>query len=398
MAVQDKGAAGQFHLRFAQKVLGGTGFIEGWRLQNLTDLSQFPDNDEGFSVSVRKTTGAPVDADGNPVFYHVPKDFESAKSDGERWRWLLSQAVEFSPSLVNDSQFALAGFLREQFDVHERWLMPLRLPQPATATGRHEKQDESSAYALHTLSDEETIARLATGIKRFKLPDEFNCIKLYQQIAANGKSHWGEQALDTLAQIFEDRRQYVKGAEGWKRAIAEYGPGHNNFRKKLLDQIVGNWGRFNNVQTQPAGKGATVEFRFRNANRVAFEAWEVNVDKLLADVKAYLKSSPKQLDWNKINISEIGQRLVQENQLQYVGPRVAAWELELTPRPNHVDDSITVATQLQKPGAFLVTAKLPGGNVSRIILWVADTVIAKKQLAGKSFLLCGGCRDGVARR
>ena len=50
-------------------------------------------------------------------------------------------------------------------------------------------------YALDTLTDDETIARLATGIKRFKLPDEFNPIKIYQAIADDPKTGHGEDAL-----------------------------------------------------------------------------------------------------------------------------------------------------------------------------------------------------------
>ena len=118
---------------------------------------------------------------------------------------------------------------------------------------------------------------------------------------------------------------------------------------------------------------------------MSFEAWEINVDKLLADVKAYLKGSPNQLDWNKLNVGELGHRLVQQNEQQYLGPRVATWDLDLKPRANHVDERITVNTTLQNPGAYLVTAKLADGNVSRIILWVADTVIVKKQLDGQSY-------------
>ena len=33
------------------------------------------------------------------------------------------------------------------------------------------KQDESGTYALHTLKENETIAKLASGIKRFTLPE-----------------------------------------------------------------------------------------------------------------------------------------------------------------------------------------------------------------------------------
>ena len=37
----------------------------------------------------------------------------------------------------------------------------------------------------------------------FKLPDEFNFIKIFQQVTDDGKSSYGEkQALGTLASIF----------------------------------------------------------------------------------------------------------------------------------------------------------------------------------------------------
>src|SRR5262249_29391412 len=159
---------------------------------------------------------------------------------------------------------------------------------------------------------DETIARLATGINRFKLPDEFNYLKIYQRVANRGKTNYGEQARDTLAQIFEDRRQYVKAENAWQTAIKEYGAGQNNHRQNRRDQIVGNWGRFEFGQVRPAGKNATVEFRFRNGNKVSFEAHAIKVDKLLADAKDYLKSNPgNRVDGNVINIGNIGYRLVE---------------------------------------------------------------------------------------
>jgi len=115
---------------------------------------------------------------------------------------------------------------------------------------------------------------------------------------------------------------------------------------------------------------------------------------LLDDVKAYLKSSPNQLDWNRLNIADFGYQLVQQNQKKYLGKTVATWELELTPRPNHVDDRITVTTPLQKPGAYLVTGRMADGNVSRIIVWVSDTVIAKKQLDGKTLYFVADATSG----
>ena len=75
----------------------------------------------------------------------------------------------------------------------------------------------------NTLEDDETIARLATGIKRFKLPDEFNPIKIYQAIADDPKTGQGEEALNALATIFENRRQLDRAAEYLKRSRELYG-------------------------------------------------------------------------------------------------------------------------------------------------------------------------------
>src|SRR5438105_6997896 len=86
-----------------------------------------------------------------------------------------------------------------------------------------------------------------------------------------------------------------------------------------------------------------------------------------------------------MNIGNIGYRLVDRNEQQYLGAKAAAWNLDLKPRPNHVDDRVTVTTPLQKPGAYLVTAMMANGNTSRIVVWVSETVIVKKQLAGQVF-------------
>jgi uncharacterized protein YfaS (alpha-2-macroglobulin family) len=375
----DKNAVAQFHIHFANTLLNGAGYYEPWRLQYLTDLTQLPDYEEGYWWNRGGAAGAPVDAKGEPVYYHVPKSYETAQNDGERWRWMLTQAAEFDPNRLSETDIIFANFLRGQFGVQTMGVYGAYLPDDDGKGGK------SGTYALHTLSDEETIARLASGIKRFKVPDEFNWVKIYERVAGRGKSTWGETARDSLASIYENRRQYVKAAAAWQQAIAEYGPGQNNHRQQALEQIVGNWGRFEPGEVQPAGKAASVDFRFRNGNKVSFEAHAVNVAKLLDDVKAYLKANPGQLDWNKMNIQDVGMRLVQQNELQYVGEKVAAWDMDLKPRPAHVDDRVTVTTPLLKPGAYLLTAQMAGGNLSRIIVWVSDTVILKKQLEGKAY-------------
>jgi uncharacterized protein YfaS (alpha-2-macroglobulin family) len=379
-----------FYLDTARLMLANRGYDEAWRLQTLTAINQLPDYDEGWYYG-HTPGGASVDVDGNPVYYRVPKSFDKAINDGERWRWSLAQAAEFAPRRKNEVRWQLADFLQSQFGVQTMAYYGRFFSGQDAEDG---KTNTSGTYALHTLADDETITRLATGIKRFRLPAEFDFIKLYEQIAAEPQTGYGSQALEQLAQIYENRRQYPKAADFWRADIKQYGAGDNNYRQQRLEQIIGNWGRFEPIASQPAGQGATVDFRFRNGNSVSFEAHEINVAKLLDDVKAYLKSRPNQLDWQKINIGDIGYTLVQANQRQYLGAKVAGWTLPLKPRPDHFDSRITVATPLQKAGAYLLSAKMADGNTSQIILWVEDTAIVKKPLDKGMFYFVADAATG----
>ncbi len=138
-----------------------------------------------------------------------------------------------------------------------------------------------------------------------------------------------------------------------------------------------------------------MDFRFRNGNKVAFTARSIKVPELIADVKAYLTSSPNQLDWQQVQIDNLGYRLVEQNQRKYVGEQVANWEVALDPRPQHFDRRITVTTPLQKPGAYLVEGKMADGNTSRVILWVNDTAIVKKPLSDRNFYYVADAETGA---
>ncbi len=110
--------------------------------------------------------------------------------------------------------------------------------------------------------------------------------------------------------------------------------------------------------------------------------------------RSYISSRPRQLDWEKIDINDIGSRLVARNQRQYLGRSVAEWDLDLEPLPGHFDKRITVTTPLQKAGAYLLTARMEGGNTSRIVVWLDDTVIIKKPLADQAYYFVADARTG----
>ncbi|MBU1599189.1 alpha-2-macroglobulin, partial [bacterium] len=362
-----------FYLEFSHILIGYRGYKEAWRLQYLSDFSQLPDYEEGYGYNYNKTTsGAAVNPNGTPVFHKLPKTYKDAQSDGERWRWMLIEAIELNPDIENQVLMDYANFLQEQFDV-----------QTMGYLGRLQDEDknESTTYCLDTLAENETIARLAIGIKRFSLPDEFNFIKIYQKIADNTQErHCAEEALNKLANIFENRRQFDKAVHCLNRSIKEHGSG--DYKQKRIDQILGNWGEFEPIMTHPAGKEATVEYRFRNGTKVSFQAHEIHIKELLDDAKTYLKSNPRELKWDcgTVNISNIGYRLVMKEGTKYLGQKVAEWGIRLEPRKMHFDKRVTIKTPLKKAGAYLLTATMSDGNTSKIIIWIDDTVILKKNL------------------
>jgi len=385
----DRRAAGRYLLTLAEAAIANREENDPWRLQSLTPLDVLPDYDEeSYSEMSGHHSAAPVEPDGTPVYYRVTESFEKAENDGQRWRWALAQAAEIDPGLLNTSRFALAGFVLSQFGTQT-------IAEWSASRGQTGGDAETSGpYALATLADDETIAQLATGIKRFKLPDEFNPIKIYQAIDADPKTGQGEEALGALATIFENRRQLDRAAESLQRSIELYKDEKLQEKQRRIDQIKGAWGQFESLMTQPAGRGASVDFLFRNGRHVHFEAHEVNVGKLLKDVEDYISSSPRQLEWEKFDISDIGARLVARNQRQYLGRSVAEWDLDVEPLPGHFDKRITVATPLQKAGAYLLTARMEGGNTSRIVVWLDDTVIIHKRLADKTYYFVADARTG----
>jgi len=365
---------------------------EAWMLQHLTDLSKLPDyEDYNVRYSSARSVGAPVNEKGEPVFYFVPKSFEAALNDGERFRWAQAEQVRLDPNQADVVRNQFAQYLDSQFGVGS--LLQWGVFNPTSEPG------DTGTFALQTLSDEETIAKFATGIKRVKLPDEFNALKIYQSFAdtdrSSNRSSYAESARDIVCKIFLDRRQYGRAEECLRRSIEIFGTGYSNQRQTQLDQVVGAWGKFEPISTQPADEKGEIEYKFRNGTSLALEAYEIDIDQLLEDTKEYIRSNPKELDYQKVTFDYIGHRIVTENETRYRGKKAASWSQALVPRKNHFDTRATIETPLKKAGAYLVVGKIAGGNESRIILWIADAALIKKPLDKGSYYYFGDARNGA---
>ena len=368
-----------FYLEFARLIRQYGGQNQSWRLQYLTDLTRLPDYEPGHGYGYGSgTRGAPVDEKGNPVFHKIPATFQSAVSDGERWRWLLAGAARLNPDLQPHVTYTRALFLHGQFGVQTLSAYGNFFARSTPAPDKDALREELRPYEVHTLTDDETLARLAVGVKRFRLPDEYNYIRLFRQILDSPSTGYADDAARSLAQIYENRRLYDRAVDYWE-SYKKF----DSFRaQKQIDQILDNWGVFEPVGIQPSGRIPTVEYRFRNGSQVNFRAFHIRMATLLNDVKAYIRSNPRHLDRSKIEINNIGWRLVHENQTRYVGRKAAEWDLELTPDERHWDRRVTVKTpeSLSQAGAYLLIARMQDGNTARIIVWVSNTTIIKKPL------------------
>lgn len=387
----DNSQAAEVAHQLATTLLAGS--QGGWGLGRLTDLETLPEYEEGWGPGGH-SGGAPVNAENSPIYYDMPESWQAAANDGQRWRWALAEMSRLAPKRHIDELTQRANFLRGQFGVPT--LRGIIEPLLAKA---EEPNAKTSVYSLHTLTEDETLARLATGIQRFKLPDEHNFVKLYQQALAEAEQEgltgraW--EVASQLAQLFADRRQYPRASEYWHIAL-EHASG--NWQKdqanSQIAQIEKPWGQFEPARTQPRETGASFEFRYRNGERVDFVAEEIDVAQLLADVKAYIKSKPREFDYNKLQLDRIGYRLVHENQQKYIGGEVARWTTPLESPPGHFDRRTTITTPLQKAGAYLVTANMKGGNTAKIVLWVADTAILKKSMGNRTLYYVADASTG----
>lgn len=350
-------------------LIKGRQFNQSWRLQILTDLNEVPEIDVSsrYHHHSSGTGGAPVDENNKPVFYEIPQSWGEAKNDGERWRWTMAQASQVERGLNR----RWADFLWNQFGVkslqhygsYRSWGMP---------HGNDEK-NQNGIMQLHTLGDDETVCRLATGVKRIKLPEGQNFITIYRKLYEGGSLNAGEQ----LVSIFLDRRQHVKARNLLKEIIQQK---TSNNRKEWLKRIEGNWGQFDTVtRAFPAGTEPTLSIVYRNANEVTFSALKVDMEKLQRDRWQYLKSNPAELDYERTNFSYLTDKLINKGRFKrYISEKVGERKHQLQPTENHWDVRGDFTVPVKKAGTYLIKAETPENDPFYTIVTVVDFVLLQK--------------------
>lgn len=357
-----------------------------WKLQRRTDLTALPeprqlgDDDDSYS------RGYPVDAEGRPVYFKMPASYEAAASDGERMRFALQ---EYGGLGTRQKLRATLLMARQA----QSWLgVQTVMADLGNRNAEEGLEQRKGIAALHTLAEDETTARLATGPARFKLPSDYAFIPRLREVAhsdATDDATLVPEAFQQLVRELRERRQLDQAAEELKLAVQQTRGSYQKSFAGQLDQIVGNNGAFDNREAQPEGTRARLPLLFNNAAKVSLTARVVNVAKLLEDTKAYLKSQPANQDWNKTNLSMLSGRLLEKGGRQYIGAKVAEWSENLVPAEHHWQKRVELETPLTKAGAYWVEAKFEGGHVTRALLWIEGlTIVRTNEATGQLFFVC----------
>lgn len=376
---EDKNLKGRALQQLADQLLQGRTGHQLYLLQTLTDLDNLPDYEElsgrRWHRSYSSGSAMPVDEQGRPIVFAIPESWETAANDGERWRWTLDQLQQMGANFRNESLYRQANFAWKALGVQtvrsELGSIAAREPSYLTA--------EMAPFVVRTLKDDETIAKLATGVKRFTLPAEWNFITLFRQLAESEDLHLKQRGIDQLASIYENRQQYPLAAELWQKSLEQF-PKQPNSRKNRLNQILKPWGEAEPGEVTASGKPTGFQYRFRNAENVTFTIHQIKQKQLFADMRAYLKSKPEWLDDQLMRYEQIGYDIVVRNKKKYLGDQQAKWSTKLDSRPGHLDRRISVPTTIASSGLYLLTAKVEGGNTSYLVLNVPKVAIVEKGL------------------
>jgi uncharacterized protein YfaS (alpha-2-macroglobulin family) len=347
-------------------------FASAWSLLHLTDLTTLPDYDDESGLD-EPASGYPVDTEGKPIFFRAAESWERAKNDGERLLWIFQTQTKLGPEQDREARAALALLAKTWFSVQTLADYGLRFD-----AGEDEGATKNGIATLHTLKDDETVAKLATGPKRFTLPKEADFLRSFQALADDAEAPIAIR-LEAWQEIYDelkDRHQYARAADALSKAIdLQTDVDQKKSLQAQLNQITGNWGRFEPQGALPAGSEAKLQLVFRNAKKISLHARKVDVTKLLADTEAYLRSEPQQQDWQRLNIAAIGQRLLEKDGEKYLSKPIAEWSQDLEPRANHWDKRVEVATPLKDAGAYLVEGTFEGGCKTRALVWLEGLVI-----------------------
>lgn len=367
-----------------------------WQLQKLTDL------DEELNYNTFENTNsqvasdaAPVTDDGAPVKFAIPDSWAAATNDGQRLRYSIAQATksaEVEPVALN----RWAQFLEGQFSVITM--------QRFGWFGRILEDDNTSErLKLHTLADNETLARLASGVERFELPDDYHFIAIYKKLSENPEASVAQAAMARLHSIYLNRRQYTTAATWLERSIEKFEDPRGR-KARQLSAIRDPRVALDSLAPLLANQKNSVGAKFRNAGQIQYQMQQVDVEGVLREAKQFYSSPGSARQRRPARPSMPTSQLTNGNIEKYLLGEARQWSEGVESLANHWDKRQEFDLPAVPGGLYLLTAtaqqeagevSLENSHQSRQLVWVQDYVLTRKDLdSGQPLYLLADAESG----
>jgi|GEM_PF-6912822 len=294
-----------------------------------------------------------------------PLNFSSAKSDSERWRFLLESAIRRGGLLADWGRLTWSRYLQSNLDVTAK---------PAA--------DAHIRAQFHALASHESFYLYREEIQRITLPPHANFISLLAQTAeAKHRNVYTVEAAALLAEVYEKRDQRKAALAYWR--IAENASPDPQEYSRRIQQITKPYGRF-----EPGNTG--IAYRYRNANSVQFSAFPVDTHMLVAHLQQNARENWR---YRGITQERIGEILV-DNKDSFLKPATASWKQPLQKSADHDDRLVTVQFPTSINGPYVLTAELEGGNTAHILRWQNNLMLTSFTLENEQFFLLADAATG----
>ena len=373
-----------------------------FKYELLTDLTTLPEVEPISYSAPPFGQGVPVDENGDPIFYHAPKSFEEAANDGERIQALYNELCEVVPS-------QRAAVLKTRAYDARAFYGVTTLASYNVWRNLDDEQKRAAALAsLEELADNETVARLANGVRSFTLPEDYAYIDLFREARdeIEKTGNFDDSIYLALAQEFEMRGQLERAADVLRDEIdtlkrrAErlkldsYAPEIMKRAQAYLSQIVDPRAAFDD-SSQVLGEKAKLVLRSRNSKSVKVVVRRLDVDAIFD--RLLTEESDKWLDYSVdglldefIHALSLGKpqndrekRLIADVDppKKFIGKEVASLNVAVENAPGHKDTLTEFEIPNLAPGAYLVEALSKNGKEETkdsAVIWTRSATMARR--------------------
>lgn len=351
-------------------------------------------------------TGIPVGKDGTPQFIATPGIYANTLGAGAKIRFLLDEIVRLDDSPKKEDA-AKAVYRRAMItrsiygpDLADRWNQArIRrdrfgrpLPQEPDQTGAgNPDRSGGPAKKIWELGDDEALTFLGGQLRVVALPAAESPAALLHRVETEyPESTFAPKAHYARAVYWQTRQQFPQALEEYKTFLARYPK--SPFAKDARSNIE-------RIQKPAVGLGTggihlpgskpKLAFTYGNAEKIEFKAIHFDMVGFLQD----RMEETTQAYWNYMNLA--ANPFQDKIWKKYLGKPAASWSEDVPLDPSHRGTEGATEAPLSEPGAYIVEARVPGGEeVSRVLILVSDIAIVQKNLADRGLIFVCDARTG----